>query len=298
VTRAAVLASLALLFSVTPVAAQHKPTHRPRPLSSPVPGFYGASVLFGLGNPERETDAAVAAGLDTIRIVNMLDERCGDPYAGWERVDVLVAAAKARGLRVLLDLSSYRNLLLGCGTNPYTADWSAFLRFVAARYPGVAQVALAGEAEPPNGVPSTVTFSELSAFYASAGETWRSLSAVPVQSGGLLQLAWDSGIDWRTIFGSFRSCSVHLYSQADIDYLEVVSAWCKANGYPLLIEEFGMHQSVGDATRAAYFRSIYALARQHNAGVGFWNLGPVMGDSFDVNPDTPLTWQAVREWAQ
>jgi hypothetical protein len=300
-TRAAAIATLALLLSTTPASAHHRPWHSggpPSPSPTPAPSgqLYGASVLFGLADPIRDTDAAVAAGLDTIRIVNMLDERCGDPYAGWDRVDALVAAAKSRNLRVLLDLSSYRNLLEGCGLNPYTADWTPFLRFVAARYPTVDLVALAGEPLAPNSSEAgRPTSDELSAFYERTATTWRSLSAVPVESGGLLQLAWDSGIDWRAIFGSLRYCSVHIYSQPDIDYLPTVAAWCV--GYPLLIEEFGMHQSAGDATRAAYFRSIYDLARRDNAGVGFWNLGPVMGDSYDVNVNTPLTWQAVREWA-
>src|SRR4051812_7269066 len=115
VAGAAIVGCVAALMT-SGASGRGNPHRPPKPTATPAPSpgglelvgsIDGASVLFGLDHPDRDTDAAVAAGLDTIRIVNFLDESpAGDPYDAWRwsRVDGLIAAAKARGLRLILDL--------------------------------------------------------------------------------------------------------------------------------------------------------------------------------------------------
>lgn len=263
----------------------HKP---PKPTVTPTltGTINGASVLFGLDHPDRDTDAALAAGLDTIRIVDFLDA-AGTPYDAtrWARVDALIAAAETRGLRVILDLSTYRNQLRAQGKDPY-GDWSAFLAFVGARYRSapLAYYALAGE--PETTVPTEFYARSIAQLHAADPDT-------PVSCGGLLQYGWWSG--WQAIFRAVDVPAVHVYSASDEQALPAVASYAASLGKPLVIEEFGFNQTEGDAQRAAGFARIYALAASVKArGIAFWNLGPQLGDSYDVNPSTPLTWAAIR----
>ena len=272
------------------------PTPIPTVVPTPVPGdrIDGASIYH---KRIADLDLAVAADLDMVRIVNWIDDS-SDPFdAGrWALVDSLVSGAQSRGLDVLLDLSTYRNHLLNRGINPYTTDWKPLLNFVDARYDSseVQMLSLAGEVEAPNGGASNrPTTTQLNTFFATAGAHWRSISSIPVQSGGLLHYGWDSGIDWRTIFGSLGICSVHIYSEGDFTALPTLQSWCDERGYPFWIEEFGRPISVGDSVRAAYFDRVYKLAADAHL---FWNLGPETNSgSHDVNQSHPLTWARVRQ---
>jgi hypothetical protein len=263
-------------------------------------------------------DAARAQGLNTVRLVNFLHED-GNPATApydegsWRLVDEDIAQARTRGLLVILDLSTYRNLLQRHG-NPYTADWGLFLRWVAARRntvagtryrddPTIAMIALAGEVDGPNSSPGRalgLTTKQLTDFYSRSAREWK--AADPnhiVSTGGFLSLDWNSGIDWRAIgmLPAIDLLAIHVYSDNDRNITEpAVAAWALENGKAWFVEEFGETQSVGDAWRAGYFRSVIAQARANgSAGVAFWNLGPeVVGGSHDVNPSTPLTWGTVK----
>jgi hypothetical protein len=284
--------------------------------------LYGASDLGGLGDPGARASLAVEARLNTLRVVNFLDEHGSvgsAPYdlAYWSRVDAVIGAAQVAGVRVILDLSTYRNLLWNAGRNPYSWDWGPFVAFVTQRSntvtgiryaddPTIALVAFAGEVEPLN-TPANVlriTSQQLTAFYERTFAQWRANdSRHLVSTGGLLQLAWDSGIDWRSIFALANDdvCSIHDYSTADQTVTTpAVAAYCASIGKPWITEEFGWDQAVGDATRAADFSAMYGLnVRYSAAGVGFWNLGTTVagtagvGATHDVNPSTPLTWAVV-----
>jgi len=279
--------------------------------------LYGASNLGGLDNPDAATKLAVSGRVNTLRIVNFLDEH-GSPSAApydearWQRVDRVIASARAQGLRVILDLSTYRNLLANAGLNPYAVDWKPLVAFVTGRRntvtgltysadPTIAFVAFAGEVEPINTPANTlgVTTSQLTSFFARTFSEWKALDANHLVSpGGLTQLDWNSGIDWRSIFGLADNdlCSIHDYGTGDQTVTTPnVASYCASIGRPWLTEEFGWDQSVGDSQRASLFDSMVALqARYGAAGVGFWNLGSQVGGStFDVNPNTPLTWAVV-----
>jgi hypothetical protein len=285
--------------------------------------LYGASQLGGLDDPDGRADLAVAARLNTLRIVNFLDEHANPdsaPYDAWrwQRVDKVIAAAGARGLKVILDLSTYRNLLWNAGRNPYTTDWGTFITFATQRLntvtgvryaddPTIAIVAFAGEVEPINTGDNTrgITTQQVTDFFRRSFGQWKALDGHHLLStGGLLQLDWASGIDWKALFVLPGSdvCSIHDYSVKDQQITTpLVASYCRTIGRPWITEEFGWEQSIGDSTRAQRFSGMYQLqATQGAAGVAFWNLGPqTTGTTYDVNAASTLTgtWNAVRNAA-
>ena len=277
--------------------------------------LYGASVLSGLDDPASTSARARSAGINTLRIVNFLDERGAPAVAAfdewhWARLDRMIADAGANGLKVILDLSTHRNMLANAGLNPYTHDWGPFVSFAAnrrnsvtgVRYaddPTIALVAVAGEVEPINTPDNRigVTTAQVTEFFQRTFAQWRSFDAVhPVSSGGLLHYGWNSGIDWQAIFAAADVCSIHNYSPSDIASTPAVAGYCAALNKPWITEEFGWEISLGDASRAAAFQTIYDLnALNGSAGVAFWNLGPQsVSPTFDVNDSTPLTLDVVR----
>ena len=154
--------------------------------------IYGTSNPGGPNDPARIVALATNGGLNTLRIVNPFDERGLDGSApfvesDWQRVDRLLARARGAGLRIVLDLSAFRNHLVnrdirvngwedaclpGADRSPvdYTAidpyragleaEWEAFLDFVTnrvntvngVRYSNdstIAVISIAGEPQPP-----------------------------------------------------------------------------------------------------------------------------------------------------
>lgn len=284
--------------------------------------MYGASVYQGLNNPSATITQAQTAKLNMIRITDFIDTSAGPSgatdEAHWRKVDSMIAAASQANLKVLLDLSTYRNMLKKSNINPYTYDWQSFLSFAMTRTntvsgkaykddPTIAIVALAGEVDPPNSSnnPLGVTQQQVTDFY---NRTLAQLAATGSRavrtSGGLLQLSWNSGIDWRTIMSDPNNqiCNIHDYSQADQNYTPTVASYCAGLNKPWITEEFGFNQTDGDNTRASEFQGMYDLQKtNHAAGVAFWNLGTeVVGvngktETFDVNSSTPLTMQVVQQ---
>lgn len=284
--------------------------------------MYGASVYQGLDNPSSTISQAQTAKLNMVRITDFLDIPSGvagsTDEARWRKVDGMIAAASQANLKVLLDLSAFRNTLEKNGTNPYTYNWQSFLNFAMTRVntvsgrtykddPAIVAVALAGEVEAPNGGsnPLGVTQQQVTDFFS---RTLAQLAATGTKSlrttGGLMQLSWNSGIDWRTIMSDPNNqiCNMHDYSQGDQDYTPTVANYCAGIGKPWITEEFGIRQNEGDSTRASRFQTMYNLQKtNHAAGVAFWNLGTeVVGvngktETYDVNPNTPLTLQVVQQ---
>lgn len=249
---------------------------------------------------------AADAGLTTLRLTDFLSADPYDPVA-WANVDYAVRRSASSGLAVILDLSTYRNLLKGRHVAPYEiARWTAFLDFVGARYrdeTAIAYVALAGEPDGPesteDGRPDSPA--QLTGFYqAASAELHRVAPDLLISSGGLLQLYWNSGVDWPAIFALPNILpAVHVYRTEDADKLAEVARWTAQHDKPLILEEFGEDQEKGDATRAAWFQERFRSRQTLGlAGAGFWNLGPeVKPGTFDVNPGTPLTWSVVQAFA-
>ena len=276
--------------------------------------LYGASILSGLDQPAGAMGRANTAGLNTVRVVNFLNEQGSigsAPYDEWHwaRVERVIAEAGQARLKVIFDLSTFRNMLANAGRNPYTYNWDDFLKFAATRRntvtgvryaddPTIALISIAGEVEPINTSANTlgVTTDQVTSFFRRAFATWRSFdSNHPVSSGGLLQYGWNSGIDWRAIFAAADVCSIHNYSDGDIAATPTVASYCAGLGKPWITEEFGWERGIGDSTRAARFQSMYDLqSAYHAAGVAFWNLGgESTSPTFDVNGTTPLTLDRV-----
>ena len=208
--------------------------------------FLGASV-YGTSNPGAPTSPsstvamAVSGGLNTLRLVNMFDERGLDanaPFleADWHRVDGLIARARGSGLRVVLDLSAFRNHLVNrdirtngwvsnCqpgadrspvdygAIDPYraslTAQWNAFLDFVANRVntvngvrykddPTIAVISIAGEPQPPASEEcgKAVSTADLTDFYARTLGYLGSIDSHHLRSTGGL-----IHTDWQFLYG-------------------------------------------------------------------------------------------------
>lgn len=270
----------------------------------------------GLSDPTKAPGWALALNLNTLRLTDFLDAHPSSPRAAfdparWAAVDRLIAASGAAGLHVELDLSTYRNLLLGVGVNPYTFDWGPFLDFVARRRntvtgvrygndPTIALVAFAGEVGPVNGNPGPgVSTTQLTTFFRTVMDRWAvNAPRQLLTSGGLLQLDWNSGIDWRAIMALPRNAvpAIHVYSANDRNVtVPAVAAYAAALGKPWIDEEFGAPAELGDQARADLFTATFALHRRYGAaGDGFWNVGPQLTNTYDVGPQFPLTFEAVR----
>lgn len=171
--------------------------------------LHAGSAYGGLKDPISTVRLAQDSCLNTVRIVNFLagEEEGRDPAtapfdeASWRQVDRLIAAAAEANLRVILDLSTYRNLLLNAGVNPYTTDWGPVVDFATSRRntmtgvryrddPTIALISLAGEVEPPaNHKDLGVEPAHITAFFARTLGQWK--TADPrhlVNTGGLIHL--------------------------------------------------------------------------------------------------------------
>src|SRR5581483_1794656 len=279
--------------------------------------LYGATIYSGYDDPRGRISMAKAAGLNTLRLVNFIDP--ADSMAdlavprNWARLDAAIADAQVGGLHVILDLSDYRNLLTMSGKNPYTVDWGPFLRLVAQRVnsvsglryaddPTIALISIAGEVEPVNSPKNTlgITTADVTTFFSRTFAEWRALDPHHLLStGGLGQLDWPSGIDWRSIMALPGSdvCAIIAYGESTTSTIPAtVGGYCASLGRPWITEEFGTPISLGDAARAAWYDHVIDENRSHgSAGTSFWNLGPqTISPSYDVNPESPLLWAAVR----
>ncbi len=278
------------------------------------------TVYGGLDDPVGSVQRLRDLGLNTVRITDFLDRpdpRPADAYdeAAWRRVDQLIAVAHDSGVAVLLDLSTYRNLLLRTGINPYTTDWTPFLAFVVdrvntrtgVRYGAdrtIALVAFAGEPAAINGADNVVGTSaaQLVDFYRTVEQFWH--DRAPDQlltTGGLLYLDWDSGIDWQSIMELPHNdvFTIHLYSSPDLRVtMPQVAAAAAVAGRPWLVEEWGANAMIGDDARAEQFWTSVGMAMTHgSAGFGFWNVGPGTQDTFDLGPQFPQVFRSIRTWS-
>jgi endo-1,4-beta-mannosidase len=208
--------------------------------------FHGAAI-YGTSNPgapntpARTVVLASQAGLNSLRIVNPFVEdgtSAAAPFASgdWQRVDQILARARGAGMRVVLDLSGFRNHLVNrdirvndvattCGTehpvgvdystiDPYRpaleGEWQAFLDFVVGRINSVngvryrddatiAVISIAGEPLAPasDDCGKPASTAGLTDFYERTLGYLASIDPNHLRStGGLLQL------DWEQLFGS------------------------------------------------------------------------------------------------
>jgi hypothetical protein len=302
----------------------------------PGPGFLvrkGSTLLlngapfipfFGSINGETTASQTVAAaqalGLNAVRLTDWLDvhgvlgtaERSN---ARWKLVDANIAALAAAGIKVILDLSCFRNMLVQNNLDPYSFDWTAFLSFVLYRTntvsglqykndPAISIVEFAGEVAAPNFGTNPPTAAELVTFYDTVSRFWKSKAPYHLCCPGgflFLDYADQAGIPVAEIaaLAEIDMVSIHTYGDGDLNvgvpYLSGVAA---AVNKPWLNEEFGaaLGGDITEDTRAAYFNNHYAVDSANQCGgEGFWNMSntPAAVQSSDIGW-TGATSDAIR----
>lgn len=291
--------------------------------------MYGASEyqstgVIGINYPAATIALARQGGLNTIRIINFYTH--GDPAVTpydpttWGKVDRMIADAHAAGMHVDLGLADYRRILWYNCINPYTYDWGQFISFVANRRntvtgaiykydPTISFISLAGEPLPvgvhtytgQSGQSCTVTYSgqDLLNFYTRTLGEWQAQGpSVLGNTGGLgyINEANGAGIPWKSIFALSTDafCDIKTYGGM-YAYAPTVAAYCHSIGKPIMDEEFGWQQSMGDAQRASALHAATVMLHANGfAGEAFWNLNEqVVSTSYDISPLTPLTWATL-----
>jgi hypothetical protein len=291
--------------------------------------MYGASEYqstssIGINYPAATIALARQGGLNTIRIINFYTH--GDPAVTpydattWGKVDRMIADAHAAGMHVDLGLADYRRILWYNCINPYTYDWGQFISFVANRRntvtgatykydPTISFISLAGEPLPvgvhtyvgQSGQSCTVTYSgqDLLNFYTRTLGQWHAQGPTVLgNSGGLgyINEANGAGIPWRSIFALSTDafCDIKTYGGM-YAYAPTVAAYCHSIGKPIMDEEFGWQQSMGDAQRAAALHATTVMLHANGfAGQAFWNLNlQVSSAGYDIGPMTPMTWATL-----
>jgi hypothetical protein len=252
---------------------------------------------------------AQQAHLNTIRTTNFFDGiTYGDWYNAtvWSNMDYLFQEAAKHGMYVILDLSSFRDKTLKQGVYPYNpAMYTAAFSWVASRYAknsALLNYAIAGEVScPTSSDPLRPTSTQaLTYYYRVLSDTL--YAADPnhlISSGGLSHLNQaNCGIDWKSIFSlpHINMAAIHVYSDHDrYITMPMIGGWAASNQRPFTVEEFGFQQGVSDTTRSSEFQNMYNLGKQYGVtAMIFWNLGPeISSSSYEVNPNTPFTWNTV-----
>jgi hypothetical protein len=252
---------------------------------------------------------AQQAHLNAIRPTNYFDGIIyGDWYNAtvWSNMDYLFQEAASHNMHVILDLSSLRDKTLKQRIYPYDPSlYTAAFSWIASRYAHNAALlnyAIAGEVKcPTSSDPLRPTSTQaLTKYYRILSNTL--YAADPnhlISSGGLSYLNESNcGIDWKSIFSlpHIDMAAIHVYSDNDrYVTMPMVARWAAGNQKPVTIEEFGFQQGDGDAARSSEFQNMYNLGKQYNVtAMIFWNLGPEISSfSYEVNPNTPSTWNTV-----
>ncbi len=286
----------------------------------------GASAIWHSSGFTRYADSVLALGAqigqNLVRPTDYWSASASGQTAAdatlWSNMDYLVRAASQCGFFVVMDLSAYKWLLMSQGLDPYDpANWSGFLAQVAARYrnePAIAFYSIVGE--PP--VPQTPEdMARLVAFYAAVTSDLRTADGGHhlIAAGGFNHMEDETPATqwWQAIYALPDNDLVAFktYSQHDLDLMPTIAAYAQQIGKPLVDEEFGMPQSLGDGafsgtasngvgvSRAAFYAEVYAQGRQLAfATFIFWNLGcQQRASSFDVSPATPAVWIAIQHAA-
>ncbi|MDQ2902312.1 MAG: glycoside hydrolase family 5 protein [Chloroflexota bacterium] len=252
---------------------------------------------------------AQQAHLNTLRLTNYFDGvSYGDWYNAtvWSNIDYVFQQAARHNMYVILDLSSFRDKTLKQGIYPYNPSlYTAAFTWVASRYAHNATLldyAIAGEVKcPTSNDPLRPTSTQaLTDYYRVLSNTL--YAADPhhlISSGGLSYLNESHcAIDWQAIFSlpHINMATIHVYSDNDRAItMPMVDQWATGNLKPFMIEEFGFQQGDSDTARSSEFQNMYTLGKQyHVTAMIFWNLGPeIKSTSYEVSPNTPLTWRTV-----
>jgi hypothetical protein len=294
--------------------------------------IHGATAYGHYQNPDDEVSLAKQAGLNTLELVeyetNWHDLNAAMSEDTWVQNDKFIATAKANGLHVVLNLSSYGHALAQAGIRPTGADWNPFLSFVmnrvntvtGVRYadePAIAKIQLYGEIAAPNySDPMQGTGEETTAFYKRTLAQLKTLDPNHVISTGGFSYSNDqnSGIDWKTIMSDPNNavCDVEINSFGDRNSsVPAVANYCQSMNKPWFLAAWSTCQGnahfaddadhwTSDIQMANHAADMYSVSRIFGAaGTNFWNLGdkPAGTDNCDIGPQYPITFQIVQQTA-
>jgi hypothetical protein len=168
--------------------------------------------------------------------------------------------------------------------------------------PALAHYSILGEI--PDSARSGLTSNEYIDFYREALATIHRADGGNhlISVGGLSYLNYDSGIPWEELYSLPHNsmAAIHIYSDGDRNItLPRVFTWARNNHVPLLVEEFGFQQDMGDAQRVQAFQTTFDLLRSYAvSGMIFWNLGlEVAPVSYDISPATSRVWDTLQQYA-
>ena len=266
-------------------------------------------------------DLGAQAGQNLIRPTDYWDihyhDQKQDDVTIWKNMDYLVCAAKQRGIFVDMDLSAFAHFLVSQGRDPLDArNWITFFDAVGKHYinqPSIAFYSILGEPTPPK---DPAAMNKLVEFYrAVTDELHKADGKHLITAGGFNHMEEETPQTpwWQSIYSLPNNDIVAFktYSLADLKLIPKISAFAKDLGKPLVDQEFGLPQNMGDSSntgqvynnlqtsRAQFFEDVYSLGEQAGVvGFSFWDLGCEIRDSsYQVNPNTPAAWQVIQRHA-
>jgi hypothetical protein len=266
-------------------------------------------------------DLGALAGQNLIRPTDFWDtpyhDQKQDDVTIWKNLDYLVCAARQRGIFVQMDVSAFGHFLVSQGYNPFDAsNWKTFLDAVGKHYsdqPSIAFYSILGEPTPPTSFAAMNTLVE---FYRTVTNELRNADGQHlITAGGFNHMEQETPQTpwWQKIYSLPNNDIVAFktYSLDDLNLIPKIAAFGKSLGKPMVDEEFGLPQSMGDASytgevynnlqtsRAQFYEDVYSFGEQAGVvGFAFWDLGCEIRDaSYQVNPNTPSVWQAILRHA-
>jgi len=240
-----------------------------------------------------------------------------DDVTVWKNLDYLVCAAKQHGIFVDMDISAFGHFLVSQGHDPYDSrNWIAFLDAVGKHYADQSSIAfysILGEPQPPK---SPAEMNKILEFYRVVTDELRKADGRHLITAGAFnhmeeetpQTPW-----WQKIYSLPNNdiAAFKTYSLDDLNLIPKIAAFARDIGKPLVDEEFGLPQGMGDASytgqvynnlqmsRAQFYEDVYSLGEQVGVVVFvFWDLGcEISGTSYQVNRNTPAVWRAILRHA-
>ncbi len=294
--------------------------------------FYGYTFYRGPShwqNPNftQEIDATLIMGAQArqnlARPTDFWDKDTPGQQVGdttiWSNMDYLVCNAKQRGIFVVMDVSAFRWLLMSKGRDPYDAsNWKDFLDKLGTHYSDQSSIAfysIFGEPSPPKTIADT---QHLVDFYRAVTDELSQADKNHhlITAGGFNHMEDETPQTpwWHEIYALPHNdiIAFKTYSQKDLDLIPTISAFAQKLKKPIVDEEFGLPQSMGDAattgetyngiftSRAHFFENVYTLGEGNGvSGFVFWDMGDELSQgSYQVSPKTPAVWHVIQEHAK
>lgn len=288
--------------------------------------FYRGSSHWQKPQFTDEINAALTmgqiAGQNLIRPTDFWDQRTAHQNIAdatiWHNMDYLVCTARQQRMFVVMDISAFRWLLMSKGRDPYDAsNWKAFLNAVGTHYsnqPSIAFYSISGEPHPPKTVDETqhlVDFYRAVTDELSHADQKRHL----ITAGGFNHMGDETPQTpwWHETYALPNNdiIAFKTYSQNDLKLIPTITAYAQQLNKPMVDEEFGLPQRMGDAastgqayngifsSRAQFFETVYSSGEQGGvAGFVFWDMGcELAAGSYQISPKTPAVWHVIQAHA-